>query len=231
VKALVLVAIAACGGGKQLEAEAAPSDKPVAKLDPIKDALCVTKGAAAIGSKITAPTMRAVALGSAGDAASVTFTFRGDSDTVRELASGQARRQLGLKLRAMNGCNLVYVMWRLDPKPKLDVSIKLNPGMQTHKDCGADGYTKLKPTKSTPVPDLTAGGTHTLRAEITGDELLAWIDDVLAWRGVLPDAARSISGPAGIRSDNLMFDLVAFSAPVGGKSERPAPKCVAEESD
>ena len=223
------MSIMACGGGKQIEA--APSDKPVAKLEPIiKDALCVTKGAAAIGAKITEPTMRAGALGSSGDAASITFTFRGDTGSVRELASGQARRQLGLKLRAQNGCNLVYVMWRLDPKPKLDVSIKLNPGKQTHKDCGADGYTRLKPTKSAPVPDLEPGGTHTLRAEITGDELLAWIDDQLAWRGVLPETARSISGPAGLRSDNLMFDLVAFSAPAG-VLKQPAPKCVAEESD
>ncbi len=223
---MVLMTIVACGGGKQIEA--APSEQPVAKLEAVRD-LCVTKGAVAIGAKVTAPTMRAVAVGSKGDAAAITFTFRGDSDTVRELASGQARRQLGLKLRAQNGCNLVYVMWRLDPKPKLEVSVKINPGMVTHKECGADGYTKIKATKSAPVPELAAGENHTLRAEIMGDELLAWIDDALVWRGVLPDTARSIAGPAGLRSDNLMFDLVAFSAPTGVAVA--APKCVVEDGD
>ena len=27
-----------------------------------------------------------------------------------------ARRQVGLKLRARDGCNVVYVMWRIEPK-------------------------------------------------------------------------------------------------------------------
>ncbi len=225
--------LAACSGGKQLEAapaETARSDKPVAKLAPVKGAMCVTKGTVAIGAKVNEPTMRAVALGSAGDAAAMTFTFRGDSDTVRELAGGQARRQLGLKLRAQNGCNLVYVMWRLDPEPKLDVSLKVNPGMRTHKECGADGYSRIKPAKSTPVPELVAGGTHTLRAEITGDELLAWLDDTLVWRGTLPASARTLAGPAGLRSDNLAFELVGFDAPAGALAQ-PAPKCVVEDGD
>jgi hypothetical protein len=224
VKALLLLAMTACGG----KLDAAPADKPLVAIK--HDALCVTKGAAAIGGKVTEPTVRAVARGTSGDAAAMTFTFRGDSDKVRALASGQERRQLGLKLRAQNGCNLVYVMWRLDPKPKLDISIKYNPGKSTHKQCGADGYTKIKPTKSAPVPDLAAGGTHTLRAEIAGDELVAWIDDKLAWRGILPETARSLAGPAGLRSDNLAFDLVSFSAPVGDPKQTAA-KCVAEDTD
>ena len=217
MRALALIAMTACSGGRQIEV--APSDKPAAKLEPVKDALCVTRGTAAIGGKITEPTVRAIAPGTSGDAAAMTFTFRGDSDTIRELASGQARRQLGLKLRAQNGCNLVYVMWRLDPKPKLEVSIKSNPGAVTQKDCGANGYTKLKPATSSAIPELVAGGTHTLRAEISGDELLAWIDDTLSWRGILPDTARSIVGPSGLRSDNLAFDLVELTAPSGTPAE------------
>ena len=203
--------------------EAAPPVK-LAAFAP--DALCVTKGKIA-SARVTDPTVRAVATSSAGEGASLTFVFRGDSARTRELASGEARRQLGLKLRAQNGCNLVYVMWRLDPTPKLEVSVKLNPGMVTHKDCGAEGYTKVKPHRAERPPELAAGATHTLRAEIAGDELTAWIDDTVAWRGTLPEIARGLAGPAGLRSDNLAFDLVEFRAP----SSRDPSACRHEESD
>jgi len=239
-RAVIAIAIAmgisgACG--KTHVAAADRLDKqesPVTKVQPIaKEALCVTKGAARVGERITQPTVRAFARDTAGDAASLTFTYRGETEHTRALASGQERRQLGLKLRAANGCNLVYVMWRLDPKPKLDISVKYNPGMSTHKQCGASGYTKVKPVEHGAVPPLTDGETHTLRAEIHGDTLTAWIDDQPAWRGTLPEHARELSGPAGLRSDNLAFDLVAFSAPaVAAPSNASAEHtCREEDSD
>jgi hypothetical protein len=197
---------------KSLSEKPAPS-RPVAPV--AADRLCVTKGTAALGSRVTEPTMRAVALGSAGDAASLSFVYRGETAVSRDLASGESRRQLGLKLRAQDGCNLVYVMWRLDPKPAISVSVKRNPGKRTHKECGANGYTRIKPLRGaalSPLPALSPGASHTLRAEISGDDLLAWIDDQLVWRGSLPAAARALSGPAGLRSDNVSFDLAAFSA-------------------
>lgn len=209
-------------------------ESPVVKLAPIaKEALCVTKGAARIGERVTQPTLRAFAHDTSGDAASLTFTYRGETEHTRALASGQERRQLGLKLRAANGCNLVYVMWRLDPKPKLEISVKYNPGMATHKQCGASGYQKIKPVEHIAVPPLVIGKTHTLRAEIDGDELTAWIDDQPSWRGPLPVHARELSGPAGLRSDNLAFDLVAFRAPTGSATSHAgaARTCRAEDGD
>lgn len=203
--------------------EAAPPVK-LAAFAP--DALCVTKGKIA-SARVTEPTVRAIATSSSGEGASLTFVFRGDSARTRELASGEARRQLGLKLRARNGCNLIYVMWRLDPKPKLEVSVKLNPGMVTHRDCGADGYTKVKPHHAELPPELAPGATHTLRAEISGDELVAWIDDAVVWRGTLPETARTLAGPAGLRSDNLAFDLVELRAPLA----RDATSCRHEDGD
>jgi len=214
---------------------------PAIALSPVSpDRLCVTKGAAAIGRPVTEPTVRAVALGSSGDAASLSFVFRGDTAVSRDLASGESRRQLGLKLRAQDGCNLLYVMWRLDPKPSLTVSLKHNPGKRTHRECGANGYTRLKPARDAApplasVPALSPGSSHTLRAEIAGDDLLAWIDDQLVWRTPLPSTARSLSGPAGLRSDNVSFDLVSFSAASssaapGAGSAAPA-KCSPEASD
>ena len=211
---LVLALLAACGS----KLEAAP-ERPV-KLVPITDTLCVTKGSAKIGATVVEPTMRAVALGTRGDGAALEWIYKGDTAETRELASGSARRQVGLKLRAQNGCNLIYVMWRLDPKPMIEVSVKLNPGKATHAECGAEGYTKIRPTKSWKVPVLASGDRHTLRAAISGDDLTAWVDEKVVWRGSLPAAARSLAGPAGIRSDNLAFELVGFSAPPveGGES-------------
>jgi hypothetical protein len=215
----LLLLLAACGGSPS---QAAP-DRSAGKLEPVADTWCVTKGNAAIGSSVTEPTVRAVAMGTQGDAAALTFTYRGHTQKVRELASGQERRQLGLKLRAQNGCNLVYVMYRADEgaAPKIDVSVKHNPGASTHADCGAGGYTKVKgssDSKLALVPVLAAGDKHTLRAAIAGDELRAFIDDKLVWRGTLPDSARELVGPAGVRSDNLAYDLVAFEAPKGPAS-------------
>jgi hypothetical protein len=235
VKLVAIFLLAACSGGEAAPKKQVPPPKVVdkeivKKLDPIKDALCVTKGTAAIGSRITDPTMRAVAKGSLGESASLTFKYAGDTEAVRELAGGQARRQIGLKLRAQDGCNLVYVMWRLDPKPKLDISVKLNPGKKTHKECGADGYVKVKPAKGKlpGVPVLAIDDVRTLKAEIIGDELTVWIDELISWKGTLPEAARALDGPAGIRSDNFAFELVGFSAPTG-PAAKVAAKCTAED--
>ncbi|HEY1558144.1 MAG TPA: hypothetical protein VGF94_25120 [Kofleriaceae bacterium] len=214
--------IVGCGTPR---AEASP--EPTLALHPVAPAsLCVTRGAIA-GRAIAEPTTRAFAAGSHGDGAQLAFTFGGDSEHVRELASGQLRRQLGLKLRAADSCNVVYVMWRLDPHPELEVSVKRNPGKRTHDECGAEGYTKVRAAHAAAVPALAAGESHVLRAEIRrssrpgrygeagGDELFAWIDGALAWRGELPAFARELSGPAGLRTDNVRLTALELSAPRG----------------
>jgi hypothetical protein len=217
---------AGCGSNRS---EAAPSSRaPTIDVAPIAPStLCMTRGTLDRRS-ITEPTVRGYAPGAGGDAAQLTFTYRGDSETTRELASGEARRQIGLKLRAQDGCNLVYVMWRLDPKPKLDVSVKYNPGKRNHAECGADGYTKVRPRAKRFVPAFGYGKTHTLRAEIVGDDLFAWIDGQLRFQGHLPRTARTLSGPAGLRSDNVKFDLVELAAP---HREGTPPACKREQGD
>jgi hypothetical protein len=215
--ALAAVLVAACGHGDRAAAEPDPTPQlALAAVPPAE--LCVTKGALAAGSaaplaRVDVPTFRAVAPGHAGDAAAIRVVVHGQSEQTRALASGQLRRQLGLKLRAANGCNLVYVMWRLDPRPKIDVSVKENPGARNAKECGADGYTKIRPARSShALPALDDGAPHELAAEIDGDRLAVWVDGHVAWRGALPASARALAGPAGVRSDNLAFDLVGFSA-------------------
>jgi hypothetical protein len=207
---------------------AAPVDRaPSISVAPV-DQLCVTRGAITADKAIAEPTVRAFALAAGGDAAELAFTYRGDSQTGRALANGQLRRQVGIKLRAENGCNVVYVMWRLDPKPKLEISVKSNPGKRTHDECGADGYIKVKPQRALATPAFQPGEPHTLRAEIVGDELTAWIDGRVAWHGTLPAEARALVGPAGLRSDNVALDNVALAASNG---HPVAPACKRSERE
>jgi hypothetical protein len=190
----------------------APSGpQPTIPIEQIRS-VHITKGAMLPHGKVDVPTFRAVAPGTSGEAVALDFTYRGSSSGSRALASGQLRRQIGLKLRAANGCNLVYVMWRLDPSPQLEVSVKINPGMRTHAECGARGYTKLG---HVPVYAPIVGKRHMLRAEIVNNELLVWLDGRLAWRGTLPDQARHLTGPSGMRSDNIAYDIFAIGAPAG----------------
>jgi hypothetical protein len=239
---IVLAALVAAGGCKKsgnaqkLEMKAqADATKPqiaVAAVD--SGDICVTHGQldkSAATLAVNVPTFRAVALGTTGEAVALNFTYQGNSKETRALASGELRRQIGLKLRAANGCNLVYVMWRLDPRPELEISTKVNPGMATHAECGANGYTKLKkPSYRTAVPALLTGERHVLQAEIAGNELLAWIDGELAWRGDLPAEVKDITGPSGFRSDNLAYEVNGVAAPTGSTGA-DKPHCVPIEED
>jgi hypothetical protein len=232
VRAWFLLALVACSRHHGSQAEPPPPADPAAKptlalADVAPSALCVTMGALA-GSGVDAPTFRAVARGHAGDAASLKVVVHGATAEARALASGQQRRQLGLKLRAANGCNLVYVMWRLDPRPKLEVSIKRNAGARTASECGARGYTKVRADGALPPPALDDGAPHELRAEIAGDALTAWIDGRVTWQGRLPDEARELAGPAGLRSDNLAYDIAAIAVDTRAGGDVDA-KCVGED--
>jgi hypothetical protein len=219
---MMIAMTAGCGGSR---VDAAPT---TIELHPIAhDRLCVTHGAIA-NDEIREPTVRAFAIGAGGDAGELTFKFSGASDADRALASGELRRQVGLKLRAADGCNLIYVMWRLEPKPGLTVQVKYNPGKHTNEECGAQGYLKVKPVEHARVPLLEVGSTHVLRAEIHGDELTAWVDGEIAWRGRLPDEARSLAGPAGLRSDNVRLEAVQLRAP---HSEGAGPACKKHDED
>ena len=202
-------ALAACSSSK-------PPAAPTMKVEAVApDRMCVTHGTMQDG-QVTDPTFRAVSTTSGGDAASLTFKMHDWPVETRALRSGDLRHQLGLKLRAADGCNLVYVMWRLDPpRPSIEVQIKKNPGAHTNDECGTDGYTRVKPSKRGKIPYAAPGEQHTIQAEIHGDDLTAWVDGKLAWFGTLPDDARSLEGPAGVRSDNLAFDLVTFAAEPG----------------
>jgi hypothetical protein len=205
-------------------ARGAPAADPAARSLAVVAAqdLCVTHGALKSGpdaTRITEPAVRAFGRGTDGDAVGLRFRYLGPAGSVSKLASGDVRSQLGLKLRAQDGCNLLYVMWRFAPTAEVVVQVKRNPGARTHEECGTRGYVRLAAAQARPVAAPEPGSTHTIQAEIVGAEVVVWIDGQVVWQGALPDAARELAGgPAGLRSDNVAaeVELLALPAPAAG---------------
>jgi len=137
----------------------------------------------------------------------LTFTYRGPTRDVAPLASGELRRQIGLKLRARDTCNVVYVMWHIAPTSGIHVSVKSNPSMSEHAGCRDHGYLNLRPRGEHTVAAIARGERHVLLARIEGTQLRVKADGAIAWEGELPPDAFAFDGPAGIRSDNGEFDV------------------------
>jgi hypothetical protein len=171
----------------------------------------VTEGSLKVNSQgrllIEAPKVRAVVPSVTSPVAELRFTYLGPAELQRTLASGELRCQVGLKLRAQDGCNLVYVMWRISPKPGLVVSVKYNPGQHTSAACGNRGYTNVSARQTGPVPTLAPNAPHTLRADLEGQELRVLVDGALVWAGELPREMLDFEGPVGLRTDNGRFEL------------------------
>lgn len=184
--------------------------EPVAPPLPLAPALKLTEGTARpSGGRVTIaePSVRGVVPSSSGDAAALELVYLGRSETTATLASGAERAQLGLKLRAQDSCNVIYVMWRIEPVSEIVVQLKRNPDATTHDACGAGGYERVRPGHRSPPPALVAGSTHVLSAAIDGDDLRVWADEALVWSGTLPAEARALTGPAGFRTDNVRAEL------------------------
>ncbi len=174
--------------------------------------LRVSSGALAASSggwlHVAVPGMRAEASDrSSGDDAELRFVYRGRSVGSSPLADGTLRRQIGIKLRAQDTCNVVYVMWHFEPTFGIHVSVKSNPHASRHAECGAGGYANVPPAYAAPVPIAAKSAVRVLRAAIYGDRLKVWVDENVVWEGALPPAAMTLEGPIGVRSDNGEFDF------------------------
>jgi hypothetical protein len=156
---------------------------------------------------VSTPTLRAELGIEPRAAVEIEFVYRGPTQTDQALASGELRRQIGLKLRARDTCNVVYVMWHIEPSNGIVVSVKSNPGQSRHAECGDRGYTFLNATRSRPVQTVRAGERHQLRASVVGQQLEILTDGVPSWVGTLPASAFEFDGPVGLRSDNGEFDV------------------------
>jgi len=191
--------------------------------------LCVTDGEVEKGKGeellVTVPQMRAFVMEQTEQIVEARFKYIGPTAKSALLASGQMRRQFGLKLRAEDGCNLVYVMWRFQPKSEIVVSVKSNPGQHESSECGNHGYHDIKPRRSIRVPEIKDGSSHTLRAEMNGDEMKVILDGEVAWEGNVGSLANGIEGPVGMRSDNAHVEVALFAGEADAKKEFKMPSC------
>jgi hypothetical protein len=190
----------------------ATSEPPESKAVSVPRAsLCITEGAIEELSgqtlSVNVSKMRAYMSALTPQLIEAHFTYLGPTEIDSPLGSGELRRQFGLKLRAQDACNLVYVMWRIEPESKLVVSVKSNPGQHTSAQCGNRGYRNIKPRHSAPVSALRSGDTHILRAEMDGAEMKVFADNALVWEGSVGQDVSGLDGPVGIRSDNARLRI------------------------
>ena len=142
----------------------------------------------------------------------VRFTYLGPTAEVSRLGSGEVRSQFGIKLRAQDTCNIVYIMWHFAPDQKIAVSVKRNPGKRTHEECLDYGYiNNIKPRVSAQPSPVHVDQPHVLSASMTGSNLLVTADNRVVWQGDLGRVALEFDGPVGVRSDNahVVFDFQA----------------------
>lgn len=214
------LALATCALGRATRTSSASGAGPrdPARISPA--ALCVSAGEIEpIGDalfRVRHPGLRASVAGGEARAAELRFVYRGPTKRSLPLASGELRRQIGLKLRAEDTCNLVYVTWHVEPTPGVFVSVKRNPGAREHAQCGARGYVHVKPSAQREAPPLRPGEPHVLRAELEGESLRVLADGVPVWEGALPPEAHGLRGPAGVRTDNGEFDFSLHVPDHGG---------------
>lgn len=212
VTAAAGVALGNCGGAPTAPPSQPGQPKADAALQAVsRSALCVSAG------RVEAPAerrlrvdmggVRAVVASDRSHAAALAFVYRGPSVSTAPLASGELRRQIGLKLRAQDTCNVVYVMWHVEPSSGVFVSVKHNAGASTHGECGAGGYENLKPRHSSAAPLIEPGAAHVLEAVLDGLDIVVKADGNVVWRGELPASALEFDGPVGLRSDNGTFDF------------------------
>jgi len=191
--------------------------------------LCVTNGEVTEtpGGRllIDTPSSRAVVPGSSSAAAEIRFRYLGPSQGSKPLASGEMRRQIGLKLRAQDSCNLLYAMWHIEPDSRLAVSVKRNPGQSQHAECGARGYVNIKPARSVTMPRIQVNEWHTLRAELQGTQLTVVADGHAVWEGTVGTAIFEFDGPPGFRTDNARCELEYLAGGEGPpvRACRPSP--------
>jgi hypothetical protein len=175
-----------------------------------RDELCVTAGAMGLsGARLTIdePTVRANMRDARYRAAELRFTYLGPSRQERALASGLLRRQIGLKLRAQDTCNVVYAMWHIAPDSGIAVSVKRNPGKHRHAECGVHGYNTISPQTATAVPVVSRGSSHTLRAGLNDGTIEVDADGVRVFSARIDRANLEFDGPVGLRTDNGRFSF------------------------
>jgi hypothetical protein len=141
--------------------------------------------------------------------ADVTFTFDGEVPTP---GSGSSSRQAGVKLKEQDPCNLIYVMYNIDPfvggdAGRDEISIKVKAiKVPVSKSVGSDyqGRVRLKVVVKPPTP----GGTYNLCLTVWGDSetgVMAKLVDAQCYNlNGIPKNRRPVwGGVIGMRTDNV----------------------------
>jgi hypothetical protein len=188
-------------------------ERPLVHVE--RSELCVTNGMIETRDggwlSIETPSSRAVVPNTVVQVAEIRFKYLGPSASARPLASGELRRQIGLKLRAQDSCNLIYAMWHIEADSELAVLIKRNPDMHTHAQCGARGYFPVKALTAMTLAKARPGELHTLHAELRDNRLTLTTDGTVAWDGRVPTDVTEFDGPVGLRTDNGRFEFEYFA--------------------
>jgi hypothetical protein len=179
--------------------------------------LCVSEGAiAALPAHrllVTVPNVHATMNEETPQDIEAQFVYLGPAAQNETPSSGH--HQFGFEMLAEDACNLVYVMWRLEPESTIAVWVKSNPDQHVHSECGRLGTRTISPERTRPLPPVWAGEplSHTLRAQIIGAVLMVFADGSLVWRGLLPAISLSAHGPVGIHCDNAKLEFKLTVAP------------------
>jgi hypothetical protein len=202
------------------------ADDLLAELVPVRRSqLCVSEGALETlpdaRLSVGVAKLRAVLAARGSQVIEARFSYLGPTAEMAPLRSGAVRQQFGLKLRAADGCNLVYAMWRFAPEPSLIVSVKRNPGLHASKACGNSGYRTVTPSRATPIEAPQIGTPHRLAAALDGAALHVFIDGRPVWDGELGPEVLDMEGPVGIRSDNARLELALFAPALTGQGICP----------
>lgn len=212
---------------------AAISTMPIGWTDTSKSDLKVTLGSISQTRSgfltVVGPKERAQRKTGTHQDATLQFRYRGPSKRTSKLASGGFVRQIGLKMRTQNTCNLLYVMWRIEPAEEIVVTLKSNPGKSTHRGCGANGYVDVARISLTDL-GITAKthAPHRLRARVDESHGVFTctidVDNRTIWSEPLDAKIISpINGPIGFRSDNgsFIFKLFVSDSAPSRKSTDP----------
>jgi hypothetical protein len=203
--------------------ESDAQDKSWRRMD--RGDFCVASGSiegAAGDLAIDASEVRASLRAGAPQAVELRFTYLGPSEKTTPLASGEVRRQIGIKLRAQDTCNVVYVMWHISPDTRIAVSVKRNLGRHAHAECGDKGYIGMRPAKPLAMPPILPGSVHTLRAVLFENRLEVYADDKSVFNRALDLVPLDFDGPPGLRTDNALFRFQYFTGAYAfGPSAQP----------
>lgn len=104
--------------------------------------------------------------------------------------------------------------------------------MATHKQCGATGTTRLRPSSTSPSR-RSSSASPTPCAPRSTATISPW-GSTISRRGAAPSPITRASSPARrLRSNNLAFDLVAFRAPAGSAPSNASAerKCRKQDSN